>query len=298
MRSGNDLTLEEKVNLIKENEHGLSYWKFSNFSWNIVKGKYEYVRLRVSVIPIVSLILSLSLTAHPYPHPHPQEIDNKFKFLDLENLRRDRIWKSFIEKRIAETSVTRLPGNGNFSPVISIWIKTNTNNAYTFNIVIILCDARWWWQVIKVTGKTGENDRWIPVKTVTVTGDNRLKADGRPVTFCHRCIPNQFGPKIFFLTHFENITKASKIFSASLFTRSSISMSKNSNNWIWFFSRIAISRKNSDKKKIDFSPIIKDTIKLNGIFLASLFTPLSIPMSKKSINWLSYFLEFWLVKKF
>ena len=58
----------------------------------------------------------------------------------------------------------------------------------------------------------------------------------------------------FFLTDSENTTKVNRIFSASLLTHLSIPMTKQSNNWIWFFLEIWLVEKVSYKKKF-LSPI-------------------------------------------
>ena len=67
--------------------------------------------------------------------------------------------------------------------------------------------------------------------------------------------------------------------------------------WTFIFSRILIGRKFMSLKN-GFLTDHEHQTKVNRIFLASVSTPLSIPMSKRSRNPLSYFVEFWLVEKF
>ena len=67
--------------------------------------------------------------------------------------------------------------------------------------------------------------------------------------------------------------------------------------WTFIFSRIVIGRKIFNRKN-RFVIRLEYRTKVNRIFSASVSTPLSIPMSKRSRNRLSYFLEFWLVEKF
>ena len=71
-------------------------------------------------------------------------------------------------------------------------------------------------------------------------------------------------------------------------------MTKKKKNWIWFFLEFWLVENISEKKI--FLADLENTTKLNRIFSASLFTDLSIPMNKKSKNWIWFFLEFWLVE--
>ena len=84
--------------------------------------------------------------------------------------------------------------------------------------------------------------------------------------------------------------------SQSNFLSISIDSSLDSNEqeltkWAFIFSRILIGRK-IFKRKNRFVTRFEYTTKVNRIFSASVSTPLSIPMSKRSRNRLSYFLEF------
>ena len=109
--------------------------------------------------------------------------------------------------------------------------------------------------------------------------------------------PNLIGRKIFFLTGFVYITKLNKIFSTSIFTPLSIPISKRSMNWISYFLEFWLVEK-FITEKIDFSTNTMIKQKSIGFLPGSVSTRLSIPMSKRSTNWISYFLEFWLVEKF
>ena len=101
---------------------------------------------------------------------------------------------------------------------------------------------------------------------------------------------------IFFLRDYGYEIKVNRAFSASVFTGLSIPMEKKWKSKIWFILEIWLVESFWRWKNF-FHTDLDSTTMVNRIYSASSFTGLTIPMEKKWKNWISIFLEFWLVEK-